>query len=94
MARHTAPNNRRVDDAYPIRVKVRVTPNGLGNMIGEIQGWIRDHMAPERCKNLPVRAIHQQATAYHFRNLQDAQAFLDAFPSLDLADGVDPPKSV
>lgn len=47
-------------------------------------------MAPDRCKNLPVRAIHQQATAYHFRTLDDAEAFLTAFPMLQLADGVEP----
>ncbi len=49
-------------------------------------------MAPDRCKNLPVRAVYQQATAYHFRTLEDAEAFLDAFPMLQLADGVEPLK--
>lgn len=89
MSRHTSPNKRRIDDAYPIRVKVRVPPNGLGNLLGDIHVWIRDNMAPDRCKNLPVRAIHQQATAYHFRTLEDAETFLEAFPMLDLADAVD-----
>lgn len=92
MSRHTSPNNRRIDDAYPIRVKVRVPPNGLGNLISEIHVWINDNMAPDRCKNLPARAIYQQATAYHFRTLKDAQSFLDAFPMLQLADGVVPLK--
>jgi uncharacterized protein YeaO (DUF488 family) len=71
-------------------VKVRVPPNGLGNLVSEMQSWIRENMAP--CRNLTVRAIHQQATAYHFRNLEDARAFLDAFPMLELADGVEPQK--
>ena len=69
---------------------MRVPPNGLGNLVSDIHGWIRDNMAPDRCRNLPVRAIHQQATAYHFRSLEDAQAFLEAFPMLELADGVEP----
>lgn len=92
MSRHTSPNNRRIDDAYPIRVKIRVPPGGLGNLLSEIHIWIRDNMEPDRCKNLPVRAIFQQATAYHFRTLDDAQRFLAAFPMLELADGVDPLK--
>lgn len=92
MSRHTSPNNRRIDDAYPIRVKVKVPPGGMGNLISDIHVWIRDNMAPDRCKNLPVRAIYQQATAYHFRTLEDAEAFLDAFPLLQLADGVEPLK--
>jgi hypothetical protein len=92
MSRHTSPNNRRLDDAYPIRVKIRVPPNGLGNLLSDIHIWMQDQMAPDRCQNLPVRAIHQQATAYHFRNLDDAQAFLAAFPMLQLADGLEPPK--
>lgn len=31
----------------------------------------------------------RQATAYYFRTLADAQRFIDAFPGLELADGVD-----
>ena len=36
------------------------------------------------CHTLGVR----QSTAYYFRSLADAQRFLDAFPELELADGV------
>lgn len=92
MSRHTYPKKQRVDAAYPIRVKVVVPPNGLGNLLSEIHAWIRDNMVPDRCENTSVTAIHYQATAYYFRTLDDAQAFLRAFPMLELADGVDMPK--
>lgn len=60
MARHTAPNASGIDDAYLVQIKVKIPPNGLGNLISEIHVLIRDSMAPDHCKNLPVRAIHQQ----------------------------------
>jgi hypothetical protein len=89
MSRHTAPHNRRIDDAFPIRVKVVIPAGGLGNLTSDINFWISDNITGDRCRNLPVRAIYCQATAYHFRTLEDAQAFLDAFPMLELADGVE-----
>lgn len=91
MARHTGPNNKRLDDAYPIRVKVQIPVGGLGNMLSEIHVWINKHLPNGRCKNMPVRALYVQATAFHFRTMVDAQSFLDAFPSLELADGLDAP---
>ena len=90
MSSHTAHKNRVIGDTYPIRVKVKIAARGVGNLIGEIHSWIRDNMAPNRCKYLPFRANHQQATASHFCNLNDAQAFLEAFPMLQLAGGLEP----
>jgi len=89
MSRHTSPNKRRIDDAFPVRVKVVVPPGGLGNLLSEIHAWIKANLTHERCRNLPVRSVYCQATAYHFRTLEDAQAFLDAFPMLELADAVE-----
>ena len=89
MARHTAPQKRHIDDAFPIRIKIRIPPRGLGNLTNDINRWIRDHLGPEQCRNQSTRATHCQATAFYFRSMADAQAFLDAFPMLELADGID-----
>lgn len=89
MARHTAPQKRRIDDAFPIRIKVRIPRGGLGNVLSDIHRWTADNLGPERCRNLPTRGIHCQATAFYFRSMADAQAFLEAFPALELADGIE-----
>ena len=88
MSRHTSPNKRRIDDAFPIRVKIRIPPGGLGNQLSEIHSWIRNNLGPELCQHFSTRGVHCQATAYYFRTMEDAESFLAAFPELALADGV------
>ena len=89
MSRHTSPLKKRVDDAYPVRVKIKIPPNGLGNVLSDIHVWLRDNLGPGRAVNQSARGLYCDATAYYFRDLQDAQAFLNAFPMLVLADGVE-----
>lgn len=89
MSRHTSPNKRRVDDAFPIRVKIKIPPGGLGNVVSDIHRWINEHLGPERCQTYSTRGVYCQATAFYFRSMEDAGAFLAAFPLLELADGVD-----
>ncbi len=89
MSRHTSPNKKRVDDAFPVRLKIKIPPNGLGNLSSTIQVWINENLGTERCSVQSTRGIYCQATAYYFRSLLDAQAFLSAFPNLELADGVE-----
>lgn len=88
MSRHTAPQKRRVDDAFPIRIKIKIPPRGLGNLLSDIHRWVGDNLGPERCRNFSTRGTFCQATAFYFRSMADAQAFLDAFPMLELADGI------
>lgn len=91
MSRHTSPNKRRIDDAFPIRVKIKIPSGGLGNQLSEIHAWIRDNLGSERCQNLSTRGVYCQATAFYFRTMEDAESFLAAFPELALADGVTNP---
>ena len=88
MSRHTSPNKRRVDDAFPIRVKVKVPTNGFGNVLHDMHVWLRDNMGKGRTANQSSTGIYCEAMAFYFRDIADAMAFLDAFPLLELADGV------
>lgn len=88
MSRHTSPNRKRIDDAYPVRVKIRIPRNGLGNLFGEIHAWLMA-LGPGRAANQSTRGLYCDATAYYFRDLADAEPFLAAFPMLELADGVE-----
>ena len=75
MSRRIYPNKRRIDNAFPIRLKVVVPPNGLGNVLSEIDVWIRDYMPPDRCTNIPVTALYCNVTASHFRTLEEEIEF-------------------
>jgi hypothetical protein len=88
MSRHTSPNRKRIDDAYPLRMKIVVPPNGLGNLISDITVWLRENMEADRCVQQSTTGVYCNATAFYFRSLDDAQAFLAAFPMLELADGI------
>lgn len=88
MARHTSPNRHRIEDAFPVRIKIRVPPRGLGNRLSDIHVWLRDNVPEGDNAQLSCKSIGQQATAFYFRDLDTAQAFLRAFPDIDLADGV------
>lgn len=92
MSRHTSPNKKQIDDAFPIRIKIKIPDDGLGNLVGEIQTWLRKNIGTERFSNQSTRGVYCHATAFYFRNLDDTQAFLAAFPALELADGLDQEK--
>jgi len=73
MSRHTSPNNKRVDDAFPIRVKIKIPPNGLGNLISEILVWLRANIGDDRYSNQSITGVWCQARAYYFRDLKYPQ---------------------
>ncbi len=43
-------NRKRIDDAYPVRVKIKIPRNGLGNLFGEIHAWLMA-LGPGRAAN-------------------------------------------
>jgi hypothetical protein len=88
MSRHTSPQRREDELRFPIRVKVRVPPGGLGNLVTDADRWLRANLEPGAWAHWPVEAMRGAATAYHFRRLEDAARFFAAFPGLEVADDV------
>ena len=90
MVRRSESHFKINDRAYPIRVKFAVPPGGMRTLeIGiTVHDWLQrelDHLAWAWG---PAHSIAGRATAYYFRSLDDAQRFVEAFPQLELADGV------
>ncbi len=82
-----SPRQKDVDDrAFPIRVKVKVPPNGLGTEMSRIMAWLRDEIGWHECAQHPAPSIGGNAIGFHFRCIEDAVRFLDGFPLLQLAD--------
>ena len=88
MARYTAPNKQRVDDAYPVRIKVRFPPDGLGYLSSGTALWLKENLSGNLLANQSTRIVFCEVTAFYCRTLTDAQGFLDAFPALELADEI------
>src|SRR5690606_2239040 len=89
MARHTAQKFKVDDLAFPIRLKIVVPDGGLRCCLDMVE-WLNKQLGPARWASGPAQSSGcRQATAYYFRSLADAQRCLDAFPQLQLADGVD-----
>ncbi|SHE80095.1 hypothetical protein SAMN05444339_102100 [Loktanella atrilutea] len=93
MARRSRDANG-ADHKFPIRVKVRIPPTGLGTMLVEMDVWLRANLGVDCYGYGPATAAGMNATAYHFMSIDDAQTFLKAFPKLELAAGFVPPPSL
>lgn len=88
MARRSTPQRSIDEAAFPVRIKVRVPPDGLGTMLNVANRWLNDELGPHNWAHWPTASWHGDAIAYHFRSLEAASRFLAAFPMFELADGV------
>ena len=76
------------DTAFPIRVKLRVPTTGLGNTLTDLLLWLSAEVGPGDYAQHPAATLGGEAMAVHFRRAEDLMRFLEAFPMLDLADGI------
>ncbi|MCH2487949.1 MAG: hypothetical protein MK010_09445 [Erythrobacter sp.] len=87
MTKRTRAQQKTDDLAFPIRVKFVVPPLGLMGLSSRMTIWLRDTLGPARYATHSAMALGNQAIGVHFVTLEDAQAFVAAFPELEIADG-------
>lgn len=91
MTRRTRPQAKTDDLAFPIRVKFAIPHHDRAMWWGvneRLTIWLRE-MGRERCvQHSGGWYIRGQAMALYFRTLEDAKVCVEAFPELELADGV------
>jgi hypothetical protein len=85
VAQRSTTSAKRDDDAFPIRIKMAVPPDGLGKRLDEMQAWLRSNLAREAYAVHSARTIGGSALAAYFLTIDDAGRFLDAFPDTLLA---------
>ncbi|NQX95911.1 MAG: hypothetical protein HRT64_13525 [Erythrobacter sp.] len=85
MARRTKPAAQRDDDAFPIRIKLKVPPEGLGRLANDIPAWLHANLEPGSFATHSARTIGGNAMAVYFVRIEDAVAFLIAHPEAELA---------
>lgn len=83
---------RRDDQAFPVRVRVVVPEGGLSTAVDMTQ-WLHANVGrAEYAQHGMGRSVSEVDTvAFYFRTVEAAQAFLDAYPTIALADTVDHP---
>lgn len=92
MVRRNPPQSKTDDHAFPIRVKFKhPAEHGIQwyGLRARLLAWIASELGPLRCvEHSAGWSQRRQATALYFRTLEDALRWKEAFPELELADGV------
>ncbi len=89
MARHTSPYKRSDDAAFPVRVKIAVPQGGFGRALHEPLIWLENELGPGNYAHHGTTSVGGDATAFYFRDVEAARAFLSTHHSLILADGTE-----
>ena len=87
MTRRTRAQHLTDDVAFPIRVKFMVPWDGLGHLSVDMRVWLKDNVGAGRFAVHSASAISGPAIGVYFVTLADAQGFVTAFPSMEIADG-------
>lgn len=70
MNRRSTPSAKRDDDAFPIRVKLAVPPEGLGRRLDEMTAWLRDSLPrdayPDAIGRGNAHAFIKRASSYTY----------------------------
>jgi hypothetical protein len=91
MERRSPPQKRSDDRAFPVRVKVVGPGRGFENLLPAMHRWLDAKIGRGGYAMHGAAAIGADATAWYFRKVEEAQAFVAAFPMLELADGTELP---
>jgi hypothetical protein len=91
MDRRSPPQKRTDDHAFPVRVKVLVPERGFENLLLDMHHWLDAEVGRGSYAVHGAGPGLTHATAWYFRRVEEAQAFVAAFPMLELADGTELP---
>lgn len=92
MVRRSTAQAKIDEGAFPIRLRVAIGAQGLGSTSIEAHAWLDRSVGPSNYAwhgGGSVAGV--DCAALYFRTLDDAEAFMAAFPGLQLADGTAAP---
>ena len=91
MDRRSPPQKRIDDHAFPVRVNVLVPERGFENLLLDMHRWLDAEVGRGSYAAHGAGQGLTNATAWYFRTVEEAQAFVARFPMLELADGTELP---
>lgn len=77
--------------AFAVELKLLVPELGFGKGLLEMLRWLRDKVGEGNFARRDASTLESEILAIHLRRAEDAEAFLSAFPKLELADGTTSP---
>lgn len=87
MARHTTSRLKAHDAAFPVRIKILIPSKGIGRSYIAMFEWLDREVGRGNYANTGALTNVGEAMALHFVTTREADAFVAAFPELELADG-------
>ncbi len=91
MSQHSIRQAKRDDLAFPVRVKIRVPDGGLGQLLDGMIDWLRANVPAADYAWHSAPGMACSTAAFYFRHFDTAHAFVRAFPTAELADGLASP---
>ena len=91
MNRRSLPQKIADDRAWPIRVYVVVPGNGFSGAGIDPHAWLIKEVGLGGFAWHSAGRVSRDVSEIYFRTLEDVQRFLDAFPTLQLADDTGSP---
>lgn len=87
MVRRTTPQWKTDDQYFPVRVRFRVPPFGLGKLTWPMNEWLDKEVGRgDYAWHSAGRNVDRDCYALYFRHPDKAAAFCAAFPTLEIAD--------
>lgn len=87
MIRRTEPQWKTDEAYFPVRVRFRVPPFGLGKLTWPMLEWLDGEVGRgDYAWHSAGRNVDRDRFAIHFRHPNPASAFVSAFPTLEIAD--------
>ncbi|MEP3921141.1 SOS response-associated peptidase [Ascidiaceihabitans sp.] len=87
MSRRTAPQKKTDELAFPIRLRFAIPDGGLGMRADALNHWLQYEVGPGDYAVHSSAGLAQDAFSIYLRDITGAQALVEAFPALKLADG-------
>ncbi|WP_325048867.1 SOS response-associated peptidase [Rhodophyticola porphyridii] len=89
MSRRSTPQKKIDERAFPVRVRFAVPERGLGARMDDLHRWLAAEVGSGEYAVHSSSALAMDATGVYLRDVAGAQALLQAFPDLMLADCLD-----
>ncbi|WP_424932107.1 SOS response-associated peptidase [Amaricoccus macauensis] len=87
MPRRSTSQARLDDEAFPVRVKLAIPPQGLGRRLQDVHAWLSAEIGAGHFAVHAASSTGSDALAIYFCDIDCARALLEAFPDIALADG-------
>ncbi|BBC72938.1 conserved hypothetical protein [Altererythrobacter sp. B11] len=91
MPRRSIQQSKYDELAFPIRIRFRVPPGGIGEVSYRLHDWMIHQIGSGACAQHSSSCLIGSAFALHFRRIEDAARCIAEFPELELADAIDSP---